>query len=195
MSKAVAKRETFEIAKVPYGILLAAEEADGDINALQDVLDFDFPNTSLSRNEIRIIMDHVAHEATLDATAGSVKDTHALTELISDSMYREVKRLTNDVRIYNKIAQVDPDKDVTIKSTGEVINSTIAQQRLALIMVQLTKYENIIGERKKAAPADAGVTNVNISLAGIMTEGLARIKQEEETIDVSANVVELGAAE
>lgn len=183
----LAKTETFEVAKLPHGVIVAARSADGDIDAFCDDIDFDFPNVSITRIEARQVLAYVAQENELDAIAGTPNSSEALERLIDDSMFREIKRLNREVRCLTKIADMDPTKDVKIKHTGEIINAVLARNRLVVSMNQLKDYSKLINEKTKAKNAggvDAAVNvNMQFNMADMVSEGLSRL---HETLDIPA---------
>ncbi len=181
----VTKKETFDVATLPYGVILAAKSADGDINAFCDDIDFDFPSVKLSKVQARQVLSYVATEEALDTVAGTPNNSEALERLIDDSMYREIKRLNKEVRCLTKIAEMDPDKDVKIIHTGEIINSTIARSRLVLCMSQLKDYSKLISEQTKAKSTGGEPSvslNMQFNMSDMVTEGLDRMRK---TLDVT----------
>lgn len=184
MTKALAKKEkAFEVKSVPHGLIMLAKEADGDVEELAGVLEFEYPEVILTRENLREILRYVAKEDTLDAIAGAPPTQEALTGLIDDAMYREIKRLNREVKNMSKIAEQPDHKLFILKTTKEEITPPVARDRLSIAMNRLSEYSKIISDRKKSEGGDG--TNLSVNLAFSMTEmvseGLARL---DDIIDI-----------
>ena len=185
----LAKKEDFDVAKLPHGVIVAASNADGDMDSFCDDLEFDFPEVKVSKVQARQVLDYVAAEDALDSVAGTPQDQGALERLIDDSMFREIKRLNREVRCLTKIADMDPNKDVKIVHTGEIINAVMAKSRLVVCMSQMKDYSKIISEQTKAKNTGGDSPGVNLNMqfnmSDMVTEGLGRLKT---TLDAPIDV-------
>lgn len=182
----VAKKDAFDVVKLPHALILAAKESDGNVEAFMYDIDFDFSELNITKVEARQIIDYVATEEALDIVAGTPNNSEALERLIDDSMYREIKRLNKEVRCLTKIADMHPDKDVKIVHTGEIINSEMAKSRLILAMSQMKEYSKLLSEKTKAqnTGGDGGVSvNMQFNMSDMVSEGLDRLNN---TIDITA---------
>jgi len=159
------------VAKLPHGLIVAANRADGDIDSLMTDIDFEE------------ILQYVTEEKNLDIIAGTPSSTEAMSRLIDDSMQRQIFRLNRDVRIFQKIADANPALDIKIKYSGEVINSKIAEGRLMIAMNDLAQYRKLLSEKTKAEAGEGVQVNVqnNFSIQEMMTAGLKRIETELDT--------------
>jgi len=187
---AKTEKETFDVATLPYGIILAAKKADGDVNSFCDEIDFEFPDTILTKVQARQVLSYIATEEALDVVAGTPNSPEALERLVDDSMYREIKRLNKEVRCLTKIADMHPDKDVKIKHTGEIINAVMAKSRLVLCMSQMKEYSKLISEQTKAKNTGGGdgpgvSLNMQFNMSDMVSEGLERLGK---TLDIPVEV-------
>jgi len=176
----LAKKEQFDIQKLPHGLIMEAKRADGDLSVLSEAIEFDYPEHQLTRANLRSLIAYVAKEHALDVTADAPRDTEATAHLINESMFREVQRLNREVRALSKIAEQPADKKFELKSSGEIITPTQAQGRLILAMSQLGQYGKMINEKKKAESTGEGPgvsVNVNFEMQQMMTDSLKRVKE------------------
>jgi len=189
LTKELEKTEEFSVTTLPHGVIVAANRADGDIEAFAVDLDFEHPDVDLSKTQMREVIQYVADQRGLDLIAGTPSSTEAMSRLIDDSMQREIVRLNRDVRILSKIADSNPALDIEIKHSGEVINAVMARGRLSLALADLSGFRKLLSEKTKAEGSGDG-TQVNIqnnfSMQSMMTEGLQRIDEE---LDVDAKTI------
>jgi len=187
VTKKVA-RTKFKINELPLGVLIIARESDQDLETFVSDVEFEYPNVAITRENARSVLDYVSREATLDRVAGLQVNNEPTSRMIDDAIYQEVSRLTNEVKVLNKIAMGSPETNVRIKSSGEVINSAMARDRLVLTMSSLTHYKKVIADSAPKEGNTGGGINMNFNIGSMMSDGLQRIK---ENAPIDAEVIKV----
>ena len=109
MSK-LEKKDKFEVASLPHGIIVAAKNADGDLETFTNELDFDFPDIALTRPQIRQILSYVAAENELDETDPTFDlDRADSVSLIDNGEYLSIELQINWNHPLNlpRVAEID----------------------------------------------------------------------------------------